>query len=654
MEQTRKLMDQEFSGRQAWRYAESIAQYNRIQASPGYRDAAVKIVSLLQREGVEARIEDFPARTGQRFFSRQSFQEWRCRGGELWLNLPQGGRRRLARYQEQEVSLIQRSAPTPPEGIEAELVHVPDAANPTSYGDVDVRGKFVLGRGNPMTVHRLAVEKHGAVGIILDNLNQYPPLRSRADLPDAIQYTSFWWSGHEQPGFGFCVSPRVGDELRELLQKEKVQLWAQVDAELVDGTLENVEYFIPGQRQEEVLLLAHLCHPYPGAQDNASGPAVLMEVARTLHRLLEQGDLPQPELGIRILLVPEMTGTFAYFHRYPQRMQTTVAAFNLDMVGADQGKGGGPLCIEQPPLGTPTFLDRYAHRILTSISTEYGNFTDTNGYSSCYFLATRFSGGSDHYVVSDPSIGVPCPMAIQWPDKHYHTSLDHPTNLDPGMLKRVGLMTGLYAWGLAAGKEEDWLDYLLADVAGRSQHMYQVLEWALTQDMLQGQLQEVLDFHLDYEAKALEQLRNYAKLRCLGQVEDEIDWAQDYLAEAGQHLRNWVCQRDGINGQSTSGPQLSTDLAGKVFQRAYPGPLDLSAELAQLPRWRQEEWGRYAGESKVPGSYTTILMYWLDGVRPLGEVLELTKLETGAWYPEYALKYLELCEELGLVRTVQG
>lgn len=483
-----KLIQQEISGRQAWRYADCISQYNRIQASPGYHQAAGQIVQLLQREGVEAKIKSYPARYGESYLGRRSFPEWDCRGGELWLKGASGTERRLCRYQEQEVSLVQRSGPTPPAGVEAELVHVPHSEEPGSYDGLELKGKIALVRGNPMAVHQLAVEQHGAIGLVFDNLNEYPPIRSRKDMPDAIQYTSFWWTGHEQEVFGFCVSPRVGDELRQRLAKGPVRLYAWVDASFRDGTFENVEYFIPGKQEEEVLLVAHLCHPYPGAQDNASGPAALMEVMRTLHRLMAEGKLKQPQLGIRFLLVPEMTGTYAYFHLHPQRKVNTIAALNLDMVGADQNRGGGPLCVEQPPLGTPTFADRYTFYLLDSISRNITNFSGTSRYSTCHYLQTRFSGGSDHYIISDPAIGIPCPMLIQWPDKHYHTSLDHPDNLDPGMLERVGTVTAAYAWGLAAESEEHWLEFLAKDVASRQEHLRKIIEWVLANDNLEAAL----------------------------------------------------------------------------------------------------------------------------------------------------------------------
>ncbi|HOB34534.1 MAG TPA: DUF4910 domain-containing protein [Bacillota bacterium] len=653
MHRTERLLRQEISGRQAWRYAEAIAQYNRIQASPGYREAARKVAGLLAREGVEVGIREFPAREGVRFLARPSFREWRCNGGELWLLGQDGSRRRLARYQEEEVSLVQRSAATPPEGVEAELVWVPDAENPDSYRGLDLRGKFALVRGNAMAVHSLAVEEHGAAGLVFDNLNSYPPLRTREDMPDAIQYTSFWWTGREKPAFGFCVPPRVGDELRALLARGPVRLFARVDAYLTDGALENVEYFIPGKQQQEVLLVAHLCHPYPGAQDNASGPAVLMEVMRVLHRLLDRGELEPPQLGIRFLLVPEMTGTFAWLDRYPHQAQATVAALNLDMVGAGQDMGGGPLCIEKPPLATPTFLHEYAFGILSAISREATSTTGSFAYSTCHFLAAPFSGGSDHYVLSDPTIGIPCPMVIQWPDRHYHTSLDRPRNLDPGMLKRVAFLAALYAWGLAAGSEESWVEFAYTYAAQAGARVVKALQGALQNAGLRSQWPQVLDFFLDYEARALEQLGAYAAVREFPRLADAATWAQIFLADSGALVRQWASRAAGGRDEVPLREALDPRRGAQVYARVYKGPVDLNAELTRLPRQKQREWRAFA-KAQAPGvGYDTLLLYWLDGRRSVAEALEQVYFESEVWHPNYALRFLDLLAELELVRLVK-
>jgi len=242
-------------------------------------------------------------------------------------------------------------------------------------------------------------------------------------------------------------------------------------------------------------------------------------------------------------------------------------------------------------------------------------------------------------------------MAIQWPDKHYHKSLDHPMNLDPAMLKRVGMMTALYAWGLAQGSEKEWMEFLVGDVSSRGQHLHNVLEWAFENDILRDNWMEVLDFYLDYEARALEQLRGYANTRGFEILANKIDWAQACLVTSGVHLRKWASQRADLSEPGrTPEEKLDPNAAAKIFQRVYQGPTDLGAELARLPLERRMAWASFSRSSKVSSGYATFLQYWLDGLRPLGEVLELVKLESGAWHPDFAVKYLELCEELDLVR----
>lgn len=650
MQLSREKFQTEISGKQIWRYAEKISQHNRIQGSPGFRRAAEEIGSVLAAEGVNARIHSYPARRGERILAMQSFQEWRCQGAELWLLKDKNRQRRLARFQETEVSLVQRSAPV--KSVRAQLVVVPDSENPASYKNLDLKGKIALVRGAPMTIYSLAVEQGGAIGLVFDNLNDYPPVRTRADMPDVIQYTSFWWTGSQKPVFGFVVTPRVGDELRALVEKETVMVEANVDSELVDGSFENVEYFIPGRLDREILLIAHLCHPYPGAHDNASGPAVLMEVMRVLHRLLDNGELAQPNLGIRFLLVPEMTGTYQWFADSKNRART-VAALNLDMVGADQQKGGGPLCVIQPPLSTPTFTDRFAFMILDDIAKDVKNFSGTDSYSTCNYCQNRFSGGSDHYIISDPSIGIPCPMLIQWPDKYYHTSQDHPVNLDPKMLKRVATVSALYAWGLAAGSEEQWLEFLLRDQPGRYSYLAGVMEWAFTRPNLIRCWEQVLDRYAGVEQQALNTLAAYADLRGFVKLGDKLIWAKEQLTQHKQQLSSWSQERAAQTSVSEEErEQLPAEWASPVYSRVHTGPLNLSTEVLNLPAAEQVEWNQFVHEAKDLPVYGTFLEYNLDGHRTVQQVLELVELETGIWKPQQAIAWFKLCEKLGVLQKV--
>ncbi|WP_216827609.1 DUF4910 domain-containing protein [Alkalihalobacterium elongatum] len=643
-----KVLQEELSGRQAFRYADRIAQFHRIQASTGYREAAEAVVNLLKRDGVEAELVSYLAEAGSRFLAHRTFQEWHCNHAELWIEGEE--RKRIARFEEEEISVVQRSVATPPGGVEAELVVVDQAEDPKSYEGLNLNGKIALVRGNQFLIHDLAVVKHGAIGLVFDNLNEYPPIRTRLDMPDAIQYTSFWWQGDEQKAFGFAVSPRVGDELRTRCERETVRLSAIVDAELYDGHYENIEFFIEGKQQEEILLVSHLCHPYPGGQDNASGPGTLMETMRTLQRLINEGKLPQPDLGIRFLLMPEMTGTYAYFAQHPERKDTTIAALNLDMVGADQTKGGGPLCIEQPPMATPTFVDRFAYNLLLQVSQNTSNLTGTFKYSTTHFLRTRFSGGSDHYIIADPTIGIPCPMLIQWPDKHYHTTEDSTNNLDPNMMKTVALTTAFYAYGLANGSEQNWSLLLNNDTATRYTDLQQALTSIFKNTHLSKNWEETFEFYCDYERSALESYRQYANIRKFTSLQKQVDRAQELLGEQIKILQQHAHVTEAlVTKTETKVVNLQSEFTEKVYKRTYEGPFDLTFELERLPVEDRLQWYGFKKQANPPAGYEVFLQYWIDGTRSVKEVLALVHKESGAYDFEYAQNYLQLCERLGLI-----
>ncbi|MCM3766071.1 DUF4910 domain-containing protein [Neobacillus niacini] len=639
----KKVLEEEMSGRQAFRYAERIAQYHRIQASPGYRQAAQEVVSLLKRDGVEAELVSYPAQFGERFLSHRSFQEWSCEQAELWIESPV--RKRLARFTEEEISVVQRSISTPDGGLVAELIVIENAEEESSYEGLDLEGKLALVRGNQFIIHMLAVEKYKCAGLIFDNLSEFPPIRTRMDMPDTRQYTSYWWHTEEEvKSFGFVVSPRIGEELRQLAKQQKVQLKAFVRAHLEDGHFENIEYFIPGKIDKEILLVSHLCHPYPGGKDNASGPGTLMEVMRTLTRLIKEGNLPQPELGIRFLLMPEMTGTAAYFHQHPDRIPNTIAALNLDMVGADQKIGGGPLCVEQPPMAIPTFVDQFAYKLVEELANNIETFSGTTNYSTVNYVSTRFSGGSDHYIISDPTIGIPCPMLIQWPDKYYHTSSDSTNHLDENMMKLVGGAAALYSYGLANGEEGDWLDYATNHIGQIGANLHKAREFVLKSKLST----EALSFYVSYEDEALGQLVSYAKLRQFKSLVEYIGQKKELISKHADLIFELVEKEGAI---IESGDVLGEKWLNAVYRRTYQAPVRMGDEIKDLPFEDRYHWLKEV-EGNVPMGYADFLFYWMDGKRTVREILTLTQYETGLYYPEYTQELLKFCSSLRLIMSV--
>src|SRR4029077_20526256 len=96
--------------------------------------------------------------------------------------------------------------------------------------------------------------------------------------PDALAYTSFWWGTDEPRGWGFVLSPRVGQDLRERIARgahlevevESHSLFAPTQIPLLSAR-------VAGDQPGEVVVISHLCHPQPSANDNASGLAANLE-----------------------------------------------------------------------------------------------------------------------------------------------------------------------------------------------------------------------------------------------------------------------------------------------------------------------------------------------------------------------------------------
>ncbi len=331
-----------------------------------------------------------------------------------------------------------------------------------------MRGKLVFTGGDAARVHALAVERHGALGVILGFfIAEAPPIRERYELQDALQYTSFWWSGLEETrGFGFVLTPREETAMRRLpaVPQHDASRGAR------PGCRTPLRWCLP-EVVDAVI---------PGAGRNGRGgadrlaplpPAALGErqrvgrgagdgVCADSTKLIDDGILPRPRRSIRILLPPVMTGSYAYLATNEERIPRMVAAINLDMVGKNQDLCKGPLLAERPPAAGAGFAGDLLAAILAALAQQdTGNLAGSRRYALFKWAVTPFSGGSDHYIFADPSVGVPCPMLIQWPDKFYHTSADTIDKVDPAMLRRAGILTCAYAYSLAAAGETEalWL-----------------------------------------------------------------------------------------------------------------------------------------------------------------------------------------------------
>jgi hypothetical protein len=447
------------SGDLAHHYVSHLSLWSRVVGTDDYEKAAQWVEQKAREFGLEdVRIERFPSDGSTRYFSYLSERYWKVRSGDLWMTSPFV--LKLTSYAEQPVSLCRDSTSA---DVEAELVDIGSGMTSGDYKQ-SVRGKMVLTSSDPGEVVEKAVYEQGALGIVSywtipewDRQNRLP-----GDHPDLVGWRYLPDPGVRKGTFAFMISERQAHELQQMVGVgSSIRLRAKVDAELAPGTLDVVSGVIRGSKypNEEILLTAHLDEI--GADDNASGSAALLEMARTLNHLIESHELSPPLRTIRFLWMPEYAGTFAWLSRHLNDPVRRVADLNYDEMGANLLTMNSTISVSYSPDSQPSFLNS----VMESIFDFMNRYNDVSYPVEKQFHiisvnGTRdrlraqmipFEGGSDDELYDH--IGIPATFVTDWPGNYYHSSKDTPDKLDPTQLHR-GVFSGLAAMSTLAYADE--------------------------------------------------------------------------------------------------------------------------------------------------------------------------------------------------------
>ena len=305
-------------------------------------------------------------------------------------------------------------------GITAPEYHYDD------YKGVDVHGKFVLVlahepqefddrsvfEGKVYTVHSETYSKaanariHGARGVILviDRVNH-------KDIKDELEVFG-QESGPTDAGIPFVqvkeatVEPWLRAAGKDLIATEEainadlkprsftlpgVEVRENIDVERVVKTVHNVIGYLPGDSPEYVILGAHYDHlglggqysmapamtgtVHPGADDNASGTAGVLELAQYF------ASGPRPKRGILFMtFAGEELGLLGsgYYANHPELpLDKAVAMINMDMIGRVRD---GKLFIGGA--GTGTTLRPDLDALIPHFPQLHVDYSDNSGYGS--------------------------------------------------------------------------------------------------------------------------------------------------------------------------------------------------------------------------------------------------------------------------------
>ena len=629
---------------------EALCALDRYQASAGIMAAARHVARRAEEAGLsDVRLLEFPADGLRRWWTFRAPSSWTPLRGELTCAPhpgrsgppavprrtgprdgtprperspcssvpPRAGPDRIASYPEQPFALAAYSAPTAPEGIELPVVRLGSAGPGRLRGSLAAHDDPML----PLPRALALAERHGALGLVTDQVCRDGRI-GRVELRPG------------GPLFAFAVEPA---RLAALLARGRAHVTVTAHD---SATMPVVTGHLPGDEAAETLLSAHLCHPRPSANDNASGVAALLGAARVLAGTRRRR-------GVRFLWGPEFTGMAAFLHDVAAA--PPLAAVNVDMAGEDQRLCGGPLIVERCPDHLPAFVSALAEHVVTLLPQAARSYTGAVACDTWAWRATPFAGASDHSLLADRSIGCPVVTLGHWPDRFNHGSGDTLDKVDPGELRRTATIAAATVAVLSAATAGDRPE--LEAVATR---------WAAAR-LLECLPDPGRNQDTDGGVAALRH-RTRVALGALGWL-DEIcghtgraearRWIEGLSAHVGTLLPAAPRKPTGPR-ESTSGAPGGAGVPGMsemsgVPRRAWPGPFNLRG-LAEAAGPAGREWidARLAEDRSGGYALMLALAHGVDGARDRDAVRRYAELASGLPVDvDFARRFLDILVEAG-------
>lgn len=179
-----------------------------------------------------------------------------------------------------------------------------------------------------------------------------------------------------------------------------------IDTEFRDGIMKVAEYTIKGESDREIILIAHLDHPFQ-ANDNLSAVACLVDLAKKI----------KCKHTVKIVLCPETIGSAAY--ALSRDLSKTDFVISVECIGNKNS------VLLQKSWKADCRINKVAHLAVSNSGEDYrkGNF--------------RSLLGGDEYVFNDPNLNIPGILLSRFPFDEYHTSADTPDKIDYENIEKI-------------------------------------------------------------------------------------------------------------------------------------------------------------------------------------------------------------------------
>jgi hypothetical protein len=480
--ETRMLIN-ELSGDRAFEQIRILTQWHRNSGMDGYFKAANYVMEQAKIAGLE----------DVKFIEQvMPAPNYTAKSAELWIVDPI--EIKLADIGDHALYLSDGSHDA---DVTAEVVWI-GTGKKEEIEKIDVAGKIVLINGNPRTAATNAVWEKGALGVISFTTSEG---KNPMDFPDQIAWTriSVTPPDGKKGTFAFNLPPRKGEMLKKMLLSNKTEdifatgkktmggkvvVRAKVDTEIgtAPGRTGFVEGWIKGSKyhDQQIVITAHLQEEQGSANDDGSGVANLLEIARTLNKLIEEGKIQRPLRDIRFWWTDEIFSEYRYFRDNPGEPSKLLLNLHQDMVGAKQSIGSRIQHLIFAPHSITSYLDAVFESIGTFVIQTNNPFITAGRMGglprphSRPIYATRgthesfgarfvpFFDASDNLNFVEGAIGVPSIALINWDDYYIHSSDDDLWQIDQTQLERNAFIIASMAYYFGSA-EKDQTNLLLAE-----------------------------------------------------------------------------------------------------------------------------------------------------------------------------------------------
>jgi aminopeptidase YwaD len=375
----------------------------RVAGTEGERKTADQIIKRFKSYGLEVKEQKFP------------FLQFINHGGTLTINQPE--------QKQVTTSPLTYSPRTPEQGITAELVWA-KLGKESDFAGLDVKGKIALIQRGELNFYEKTqnAAKAGAAGVIIYN-NTTGPVNGTLGQPSDV------------PALG--ITQADGEHLAQLLsQGQKVNATIHAKTEMKTTTSQNIIGTLKAKKKPNKATTLVIGAHYdgvdtPAANDNASGTATLLEVARVLSKYKAAKDTNITFIAFGAEENGLLGSKYYVNELKPEEKANIKAMINMDMVGV-----GDRLGILTGSENSQSFIADLAEEKAKRLQLPYER---------------SFSTRSDHAPFEEA--GIPVVFFHYMDDPNYHTDQDTIDKIQKEDLQNAGVIVSDVALEITHSKK---------------------------------------------------------------------------------------------------------------------------------------------------------------------------------------------------------